>query len=206
MGTQTGEQRVAVVGRAVDADGLAVSGVEVVIEDPEGALIATARTDVEGNYSVEVAREEAPESLIVSFTTRDGEKAAASVSTAGVNSVTVNLQLTSGGPQVVVPTPTPTPTSQPNPPTATPTSAPPPGATSTPNSGQVTSTPTPIATASPTAASPPPPISTVPSDDGAVCALDSQVDSDQMSEVCCTEQQVYEAGCCNDYWRDKGLC
>jgi hypothetical protein len=213
MGTQTGEQRVAVVGRAVDADGAAVSGVEVEIEGEGGVVIATTVTDDNGNYSVEVVREEVLQLLTVSFTTQNGRTAAASVSTVGVTSVTVNLTLTPDGvPVVVVPPPPPTTIPTPRPtasdsdgvlePTPTNTPVPPPA--------EETSTPTP---GSPPPATPIPPCTvncdaigapTPPADEDAVdCGPDAALTS---GGQCCSKSDAYEKICCAPEYADAGLC
>jgi hypothetical protein len=203
MGTQTGEQRVTVMGAAVSASGVRLEGIGVTVLDDEGMPIGTTETNSAGEYQVQVT---GTGGLTVQFTTPTGQTASAAVDVANKTSVTVNLVVPQNGqPIVVVPVPTPTPSptagtsfSTPTPPPSQPTGTPVP-----PPSGQ---TPTPVPTSTPPPV-PTAPIYTPPPDDGGVCEIDSQVDSDgEPPVVCCTDQQVAEEGCCNDYFRAKGLC
>jgi hypothetical protein len=204
MGTQTGEQRVTVMGAAVSASGVRLERIAVTVLDDEGALIGTAETDSKGEYAVEVAT---AGGLTVEFTTPTGQTASAAVDVASKTSVTVNLVVPlNGKPIIVVPVPTPTP----SPTAGTPllsTPTPSPGQpTATPVPPPVGQTPTPVPTSTP-APVPTAPIYTPPPDDGSVCEIDSGVDAEgEPPVVCCTDQQVAEEGCCNDYFRNKGLC
>ncbi len=203
MGTQTGEQRVTVMGAAVSASGVRLEGIGVTVLDDAGMPIGTTETNSAGEYEVQVTR---ASGLIVKFTTPTGETASAAVNVANQTSVTVNLVVPpSGQPIVVVPVPTPTPSPTVGSPLSTPTPAP--GQpTATPVPPPVGQTPTPVPTSTPPPV-PTAPIYTPPPDDGSVCEIDSGVDAEgEPPVVCCTDQQVAEEGCCNDYFRNKGLC
>lgn len=203
MGTQTGEQRVTVMGAAVSASGVQLEGISVTVLDDNGNALGAGVTDSTGRYAVQVAGQNA---LTVQFITPTGQTASAAVNVANQTSVTVNIVVPANGqPIVVVPTPTPTPSPTVGSPLSTPTPAP--GQpTATPVPPPVGQTPTPVPTSTP-APVPTAPISTPPADDGGVCDTDSQVDAEgEPPVVCCTDQQVAEEGCCNDYFRAKGLC
>ena len=212
MGTQTGEQRVAVVGTARGASGQTLSNVQVDVLDDEGVSIGQARTKSDGTYAVEVIVGENSD-IVITFTTPSGDTASAAVSVANVATVTANF--TVGGstpPSVVITTTAPTPG-----PTATqgggggmPTSTPvpPPGATNTPIPTSVASpTTTPIAT--PTtgvctsgcdAEGTPTP---TPASDAVDCGSDAELMSDGIS--CCAKVNAGKS-CCAPGYAAAGLC
>jgi len=160
MGTQTGEQRVAVVGTAVGANGQSLAGVLVEIEDGDGNPIGQVTTDKDGGYAVEVSVASAAD-IVIAFTTGNGTTASAAVSVANVAIVTANFTVNnSGAPSVTIittaPTPPPTQAGGGNTPTNTP--VPPPGATNTPTPVAPTPTPQPLATKTPVVTPSPTPV------------------------------------------------
>lgn len=196
MGTQTGGQRVAVVGTAVDARGAPLANVQVKILNDSGEVIGEESTDGEGRYATEVETDSG--SVNVVFTAPGGQTAAASVSVVGATVITVNFRVTGGGGGVViVPTPTPAPT-----PSggggSTPTPAPPPVATNTPTA--IPTAPPPCTTNCDAEATPTP-----PSDSDAVnCGADAELMSDGSS--CCKKSDAVQKICCAPGYAAAGIC
>lgn len=196
MGTQTGEQRVAVVGTVVDARGGALADVTVEILDDSGQKIGSATTGSGGTYAIEVLT--AGLAIIVQFTTPGGSTAAAAVAVSSSTSVMVNAVV---GPNVITPiVPTPVPTANPTPTTSqggggvpTTTPVPTPGATNTPTPIAATPSPTPTQGL-------PPPVYTA--DPGPDACEQKGVDLDE----CCNKSSGLAGVCCSPELLAEGSC
>lgn len=214
MGTQTGEQRVAVVGTYLDARAKPVPGVEVTILIA-GEPVAMTVTDSQGDFLIPNAVG-INVSFVVRFESKERVTAVAVTASPNTTVIAVNLQENSDpakDPIVVVEqavatptaiatvdigaTPTPTLGSSP---TASPTPSPAPTSVASPTTTPIATPTTGVCTSGCDAEGTPTP---TPASDAVECPDSSAIMSDGAN--CCAKENAGKS-CCAPAYEEAGLC